>query len=73
MTAQSLAVSRPEAAKLLGISVPTLDRRLRYGELPSVKIGGRRLIPRDAIERALQPTLSSLLSGPKTKTAVAHV
>jgi excisionase family DNA binding protein len=37
---ERLAVRRAEAARLLGISVPTLDRRVKAGEIPAVKLRG---------------------------------
>lgn len=49
--------TRQEAAELLRVSVPTIDRWIRDGILASRKIGSsrpcRRLIPGDAI-RALE-------------------
>jgi excisionase family DNA binding protein len=55
---EALVISRPEAAQLLGISVPTLDRRLRDGDIPSIKLGGRRLVPRTAIDAIVWSSLS---------------
>lgn len=42
-------VTVTEAGEALGVSVSTVWRLLRRGELPSVRRGGRRLIPRDAL------------------------
>lgn len=42
-----------EAAALLGISVKTIRRDIASGSLPSVPVGKRRHIPRDAIEALL--------------------
>ncbi|MDI9848977.1 helix-turn-helix domain-containing protein [Rhodoblastus sp. 17X3] len=39
-----------EAAKIYGLSRSTLYKQMQTGTLRTVKIGGRRLIPRDAIE-----------------------
>jgi excisionase family DNA binding protein len=39
-----------EAASLYGISRSTIYKIMAAGTLRSVKIGGRRLIPRDALE-----------------------
>jgi len=47
-----------QAAKLLGLSVPTLERRTRDGSIPSVKIGRLRRYRRSElvdIPRALLP------------------
>jgi excisionase family DNA binding protein len=41
--AAPLLVDRREAGRLLGVSPGTIDNLRRRGELPSVKIGGRRL------------------------------
>ncbi len=59
-TAQILAVSPSEAARLCGIGRTTLYTALSSGELRSAKIGTRRLITidalRDWLERNEQPT-----------------
>ena len=39
-----------EAAELLSISRRVLDRLVREGELSSVKLGRRRLVPHGALE-----------------------
>jgi len=41
-----------EAMRALGVSRSTLWRRLRQGDLPSVRRGGRRLVPLAAIRKA---------------------
>lgn len=48
-TAQILAVSPNEAARLCGIGRTTLYAALSSGELKSVKIGTRRLVMLDAL------------------------
>jgi len=48
---QSLLLTRYEAAELLGISYGYLGRLIRTGEIPSVKLGRRRKIPRSAVEK----------------------
>ncbi len=40
-------LSREQAAEGLGVSVRTVDRLIREAEIPSVRLGKRRLIPRD--------------------------
>ncbi len=47
------AYSMDEAARLYGPSRSSLYAMLRKGQLRSVKISGRRLIPRDALEALL--------------------
>lgn len=46
---QPIAVSPDEAARLSGIGRTTLFAALAKGDLPSIKIGTRRLIRVDAI------------------------
>ena len=46
---QPIAVSPDEAARLAGIGRTTLFAALAKGDLPSIKIGTRRLIRVDAI------------------------
>ncbi len=40
-------ISRTESARLLGISLRTLEKMIARGEVPSRVLGRRRLIPRD--------------------------
>ena len=49
-----LTVSIKEAAAALGVSTSSVWRWARAGELPSVRIGGRRLIPCDALRRRIE-------------------
>lgn len=44
-------VSRAETARLLGISIRTLEKMIARGEIPSRVLGRRRLVPRDFLER----------------------
>jgi excisionase family DNA binding protein len=44
-----LLYSKPDAAEQLSISERVLDRLLRDGEIASVLIGRRRLVPADAL------------------------
>jgi len=46
-----LLLSRNEAAELLNLSTRSVDYLLAEGRLPSRKLGKRRLIPRDAVEK----------------------
>ncbi|MEM7720204.1 MAG: helix-turn-helix domain-containing protein [Pseudomonadota bacterium] len=56
-----IAVSPDEAARLAGIGRTTLYVALAKGDLPSIKIGTRRLIRVDAI----RDWLTSQEAGPK--------
>lgn len=49
-----ISLTVEEAAPALGIGVRTLRGALSRGEIPSVKIAGRRLIPLRALERHLE-------------------
>jgi excisionase family DNA binding protein len=44
-------------ARLSGASVRTVRRRIADGTLPSVKVGGLRLVSRKVLERVLSPAL----------------
>lgn len=47
-------VNVPEAGKVLGVSESTVWRMIRRGALPSVRRGGRRLVPRRALEKTVK-------------------
>jgi excisionase family DNA binding protein len=49
-----LTYSVEEAAKLLGIGKASAYEAIRRGDLPSIKIGRRILVPVEALERKLQ-------------------
>ena len=53
---QTLTLSVPEAAQLLGLSINHAWRLVQTGELPSLRLGRRVLVPRaalvDLVERA---------------------
>jgi excisionase family DNA binding protein len=42
-----------EAAALLGVSLGTAYKAVRSGSLPVIQVGGRYLIPREALDRLL--------------------
>lgn len=46
-----LVLRVPEAAIALRLSEPTVWRLVRSGEIPSLKIGGSRLIPVDEVQQ----------------------
>ena len=52
-----------QAAELLGIGRNTAYEAVRRGEIPTIKIGRRLLVPRAALER--------MLAGDRTTDAVA--
>lgn len=41
----------PQAGESLGVSVSTIWRMIRRGDLPSIMRGGRRWIPREAVQQ----------------------
>jgi excisionase family DNA binding protein len=45
-----------EIAQLAGVSLRTVRRWIAEEVLPSVKLGGARLVPRKGLERLLSPT-----------------
>jgi excisionase family DNA binding protein len=47
-------VTVPEAARLLGINPQLAYAAAKRGEIPSIKVGDRVLIPRAALERMLE-------------------
>ena len=52
---KSETVSVTAAAQRLGISRISAYRAVARGDLPSIRIGGRILIPRAALDRLLDP------------------
>ena len=53
MIGDKMTLSVPEAAKLLGIGKNLAYLAVQRGEIPSIKVGGRLLIPRVALEQML--------------------
>lgn len=53
-TAQRLTMTVVEAAEKLGIGRSQAYEAARKGEIPTIRIGGRILIPRAAFERMLE-------------------
>jgi excisionase family DNA binding protein len=49
----ALTLTVAEAAALAGVAKCTLYESIRRGEVPSIRIGRRLLIPRRALERML--------------------
>ena len=50
---QTLTISVPEAARLLGINRMLAYSLARKGEIPAVRLGHRIVVPRAALERML--------------------
>ena len=54
-TSETLCISIPEAARLLGVSRNTGYEMARLGQLPVLKCGQRRLVvPKAALKRMLE-------------------
>jgi len=55
-------ISVKDAAQRLGVSPITAHRWAKSGRIPSVKLGGRRLVPEAAIERIVASAMSGEVS-----------
>jgi excisionase family DNA binding protein len=51
--ARPLAVARKDAARTLGLSIATVERAIRRGDLKAKRCGGRMVVPISEIERYL--------------------
>ena len=51
---ESLTITVEEAARLLGISRTLAYQAARSGEIPTIKVGRRILVPRAAFDRRLE-------------------
>ena len=51
---EKATVTVEEAAKLLGIGRATAYRAARQGSLPTIRIGRRLLVPREALQTLLR-------------------
>ncbi len=51
---EALALSKPEAARMLGVSVRTVDRLIALKQLPVRRLGRRVLIPRNRLQSLLR-------------------
>jgi len=51
---QPLLLSVPQAARLLGVGTTLCWEMVHSGQLPSVRLGRRVLVSRDAVERLAQ-------------------
>ena len=63
-----------EAAKILGVSYPTLKQWIYRGRVRTAKTqGGHHRIPETEIDRLLRLRISALVSSPAAKTSAASV
>jgi excisionase family DNA binding protein len=51
MSGRDQFIDVPEAGRVLGVSESTVWRMIRRGALPSIRRGGRRLVPRRALKK----------------------
>lgn len=58
-----IAVSVPEAAELLGVSVPTVYQLARRADFPAFKVGARTLISRQRLELWVQQQAEQCITG----------
>jgi excisionase family DNA binding protein len=58
-----LAVSVPEAARLLGLSRSTTYAAVKRGDIPSVRIGGRIVVPLRRLEELINPERGNAPTG----------
>jgi excisionase family DNA binding protein len=54
MSEERLTYTVQQAGHLLGLSRNSMYRAIEAGELPSLRIGKRLLVPRDALEAKLR-------------------
>jgi len=55
--------SKSEACDALGISLPGLNRQLKAGKIPSIKLGSRVLIPVSYLTKLEADALASIEGG----------
>ncbi len=68
----SLIVSVPEAAELLGVSDDLVYELTERGNLPCIRLGRRKLIPRQAIDALVEQSIIGLDSSVATTTTEHH-
>jgi excisionase family DNA binding protein len=57
MTCEVQTLSVPAAGKILGVSRNVAYEAAKSGQLPTIKIGRRLLVPRAALDRMLESTV----------------
>ena len=58
-TSEAAALTRAEVAAILNVDTRTVTRAIESGEIPSIRLGRRRLIPRE-------PFLALMTGGAKS-------
>lgn len=64
----ALTISVKEAAALLGIGRSLAYELVRRGELPAIALGGRLVVPKDAITQMLQDAVTKVLDNGHEKS-----
>lgn len=59
VTSRPRTYTPAEAADRLGLSRPTISRRIAAGEIETIKVGNRHRIPHDELERFWQSTIAA--------------
>ncbi|MFT4229491.1 MAG: helix-turn-helix domain-containing protein [Microbacterium sp.] len=62
LTADAPSLTPEEVAKQLGVSRPTISRRIKAGDLKAIKVGNRNRIPVAEFERFREEHLDELAS-----------
>ncbi|MGI8475441.1 MAG: excisionase family DNA-binding protein, partial [Thermomicrobiales bacterium] len=57
-------MTKPEAARALGVSLWSIDRGVKSGRLPSVRIASRVLIPAAAVQALIAVGVASVQQTP---------
>jgi len=61
LTAKRRMMTPNEVASALGVSRPTISRRIKSGDLRAVKVGNRNRIPYEEFERYWRQTMGDLV------------
>lgn len=57
MTEVKLLLDVKEVAQLTGLSLSTIWREIRAGVIPTIRIGRRRLVPREFLENLVATSI----------------
>jgi excisionase family DNA binding protein len=63
MNSEKLTLTVPEAAKRLGVGRNTAYEGIKRGEIPSLRIGGRLVVPKVQLERLLSGQIPQSFRG----------
>lgn len=60
LTAKRRMMTPEQIAELMGVSRPTISRKIKAGEIRAVKVGNRHRIPYEEFERYWRKTMGDL-------------